>query len=117
MSRPEQQIQRAVFEHFRMRAAPGVIAWHTPNGGWRSKAEASILAGLGVRSGMPDVFALRNGRLFALELKPDGGRLTESQEQTLIALRAAGAEATHTHGLDQALAKLEQGGLLRGRIA
>jgi hypothetical protein len=35
-SRPEQQIQRAVFEHLAIRAASTVFAFHPANGGWRS---------------------------------------------------------------------------------
>ena len=50
-----------------------------------------------------------------LELKAEGGRLTEAQEHVLIKLRAAGATATHAHGLDQALRILECWGLLQGR--
>jgi hypothetical protein len=115
MSRPEQQIQRAVFQHFRQRAAPGVVAWHCPNGGWRSKAEASILAGQGVKKGVPDVNAVKNGKFYALELKAPGGKLTEAQEQMLIDLRTAGATACHCHGLDEALRILEGWGLLKGK--
>jgi hypothetical protein len=108
-------VQRAVFAHIRARPAPGVVAWHCPNGGWRSKVEASILAGLGVRAGIPDVCAIKDGRAYFLELKAEGGRLSEAQERMLVDLRAAGAMATHAHSLDRALAVLEQWGLLRGQ--
>jgi hypothetical protein len=114
-ARPEQQIQRAVFEHLRTRAAPGVFAFHPANGGYRKPIEAAILKGMGVRAGVPDIIAIRGGRTYALELKADGGRLSESQERVLIEMRAAGAMATHAHGLDQALRVLEGWGLLRGR--
>ena len=77
--------------------------------------EAKILQGLGVTSGVPDIIAVKDGRCFALELKAEGGKLTEAQEQVLIKLREAGATATHAHGLDQALRVLEGWGLLRGR--
>jgi len=117
MNRPEQKLQKAVFEHIRVRAVPGVVAWHTPNGGWRSRTEAKILKGQGVRPGIPDICAVKDGRAYFLELKAEGGRLTDPQEQTLIDLRAAGAQATHAHGLDQALAVLEQWGILRGKAA
>lgn len=116
MKRPEQQIQRAVFQHLRQRPARGVIAWHTPNGGARSKAEAAIMKGLGVTRGIPDVCAIKDGKFYALELKPEGGRLTDDQENMLVALREAGAMATHAHGLDQALRVLEGWGLLRGQV-
>jgi hypothetical protein len=75
LTRPENLIQRAVFEHLRVRSAPGVFAFHPANGGWRSPIEAAILKGLGVRAGVPDVIAVKDGRTYALELKPPGGRL------------------------------------------
>ena len=112
----EQQIQKAVFQHFAQRSAPGVVAWHTPNGGFRRKAEAAIMKGLGVLPGLPDVIAVKGGKLFALELKKPGGRLTRAQERMLIDLRAAGAMAMHAHGLDQALGQLERWGLLLGKV-
>jgi len=117
MSRTEQQIQRFVFAHLRGRPAPGMFAFHPPNGGYRKPVEAAILKSMGVVAGVPDIIAIHDGRPYALELKADGGRLTESQERALIALRAAGAMATHAHGLDQALAVLEAWGLLRGNLA
>jgi hypothetical protein len=46
-----------------------------------------------------------------LELKTENGRLTETQERTLAALRDAGTAATQCH---QALQILERWGLLRG---
>jgi hypothetical protein len=67
--RPEQTIQRAVFEHLAVRRAPGTFAFHVPNGGWRSRAEAAILKGLGVVAGVPDVILVCDGRVYALELK------------------------------------------------
>jgi hypothetical protein len=115
--RPEDQIQRAVFQHLALRAAPGVFAFHPPNGGWRSRAEAAILKGLGVRAGVPDVIVVKNGRTYELELKTPGGRLTEAQYATHAALRTAGAAVAISFSLDDALAQLERWGLLRGRAS
>ena len=109
MNRPEQAIQREVFRHCRMRPARGAS-----NGGYRRKVEAAILRGLGTVAGVPDVCAIKDGKAYFLEIKAEGGRLTEQQEQTLIDLRAAGASATHAHELDQCLRVLEGWGLLRG---
>jgi hypothetical protein len=114
---PEDQIQRAVFEHLRVRGAPDVFAFHVPNGGWRSRIEAAILEGLGVRAGVPDVIVVKNGRTYALELKTPGGRLTEAQYAAHAALRTAGAAVATSFSLDDALAQLERWGLLRGRAA
>jgi hypothetical protein len=116
-ARPEDQIQRAVFEHLALRSAPDVFAFHPANGGWRSRIEAAILKGLGVRAGVPDVIAVRDGRTYALEIKSPGGRLTTAQNAAHAALRAAGAAVVTSYGLDEALAQLERWGLLRGRAS
>jgi hypothetical protein len=113
-SRPEQQIQRAVFQHLAVRAASAVYAFHPPNGGWRSRVEGAIFKGLGVRAGLPDIFAVKGGQCYALELKASDGRLTPVQRDAHAALVVAGAEVAVAYGLDDALAQLEAWGLLRG---
>jgi hypothetical protein len=114
--RPEAAIQRAVFQHLRARGAPGIFAFHVPNGGYRRPTEAAILKGLGVVAGVPDVFAVHNGRCFALELKAEGGRVSDKQLETIAALREAGAFTCVAEGLDRALACLEAWGLLKGAV-
>jgi hypothetical protein len=114
--RPEQVIQRAVFQHIDARASPGVFAFHVPNGGWRSAIEAAIMKGQGVKAGVPDVFVVMKGNVFALELKPPGGRATPAQLEVLRQLKAAGAFCDIAEGLDAALARLESWGVLRGRV-
>ncbi len=113
--RPEQKIQRAVFQHFAARAAPGVFAFHPPNGGWRSPIEGAIFKGLGVKPGTPDVIAIKDGQVYALELKPPGGRVTLAQSETICAMEAAGAVCAVAYGLDDALAQLEAWGMLKGK--
>jgi hypothetical protein len=116
-ARPEDQIQRAVFEHLALRSAPGVFAFHPANGGWRSRIEAAILKGLGVRAGVPDVMAVKDGRTYALEIKSPGGRLTAAQNAAHAALRAAGAIVVTSYSLDDAVAQLEHWGLLLGKAS
>jgi len=113
--RPEDSIQRAVCQHLRMRGARGLLWWHVPNGGKRSRVEAAILKGLGVRAGVSDIIAVHEGKAFALELKADGGRPTEAQLQFIDDFRAAGGNAVVAEGLDQALRVLETWKLLRAR--
>ena len=50
---------------------PGVFAFHCPNGGKRSKIEASIFKGLGVKAGIPDVLIFYRAQIFGLELKAE----------------------------------------------
>jgi hypothetical protein len=116
-NRPEDIIQRAVFEHLRVRCAPGVYAFHVPNGGARSLIEGAILKGLGVRAGVPDLIAVKDGRTYALEIKRPGGRLTAVQNAAHAALRAAGAEVAVAYGIDAAIAVCEDWGLLRGKAS
>jgi hypothetical protein len=115
--RPEQGIQRAVFQHIDARGVPNLFAFHPANGGWRSPIEAKILQGLGVRAGTPDVILIHAGRTYGLEIKAEGGRPTPKQLETIAAMKAAGAEVAITEGLDHTLAQLEQWRLLRGRLS
>ena len=114
---PEAAIQRAVFQHLRARGTPGVFAFHPANGGYRKPVEAAILKGLGVVAGVPDVIAIHNGRVFAMELKAPGGRATVKLLEAIAAMREAGAFVALAEGLDRALACLEAWGLLRGRAS
>jgi hypothetical protein len=108
-NRPEDIIQRVVFEHLRVRSAPGIFAFHPANGGWRSRIEAAILKSLGVRAGVPDLIAVKDGRTYALETRSPGGRLTAAQSA------AQRAEVAVAYGIDAAIAVCEGWGLLRVR--
>jgi hypothetical protein len=113
-ARPEQQIQRALLEHLRLRGAPDLFAFHCPNGGARTPIEGAIFKSLGVVAGVPDLLIIRDGRVFALELKADSGRVTPAQTETQQRMSAAGAVVGVAVGIDQALAWLQQHKLLRG---
>jgi hypothetical protein len=113
-SQPEAAIQRAVFQHLRLRPTAGTFAFHVPNGGARRPVEAAIMKGLGVTAGVPDIIVIRNGKAHCLELKAPGGRLTDAQLAAHEALRAAGAEVATADNLDAALKHLQDWLLLRG---
>jgi hypothetical protein len=53
------------------------------------------------------------GRVYGLELKAAGGKLTPAQATTHNLMRAAGAVVGVAVGIDQAIAWLEANGLLR----
>jgi hypothetical protein len=114
---PEQGIQRALFQHLRLRGVPGLFAFHPPLGGYRRPIEAKIFQSLGVVAGVPDVILIHSGQTFALELKAENGRLTAAQTLVQNALREAGAQVATTYGLDAALEQLERWNLLRGRTS
>lgn len=100
MRRPEQTLQRAVVQY--LDAVLPATAWcfHAPNGGGRSKVEAAIFKGLGVRAGIPDICILYDGRAFWIELKAAKGRLSEAQERAHVRLWEAGCPVADARSLD-----------------
>jgi hypothetical protein len=114
---PEAQIQRAIVQHYRARAADGVFMFAVPNGGFRRPIEAAILKATGTVAGVPDTIWVKGGQVYALELKIAGGRPTEAQLATIAKMEAAGAFCCIADGLDRALAVLEAWGLLQGRAS
>jgi hypothetical protein len=61
------------------------------------------------------VFVIKAGRMFALELKTERGKLSPVQVATMDALAAAGVTCATAHGIDAAIAQLEAWQLLRGK--
>jgi hypothetical protein len=120
-ARPEQDLQKAVVQHLRVRAAPGCVWFHVPNqgtiGGRHAARIGGILKGMGVRPGVADLILLHKGTFFALELKAEFGRTSEQQLKFLQDVNAADGFAAVAEGLDAALKSLEMWGCLRGKAA
>jgi hypothetical protein len=91
-----------------------------------SAAETTRLSRIGLKRGLPDLFFLFEGLVFALELKRRGGRLSrtrigrtrsgaprilEGQEEVFPKLRAAGAAVAVAHSVDEMLAQIRLWGL------
>jgi hypothetical protein len=98
-------------------ARPDVFAFHVPLGGYRRPVEAAILKSVGTVAGIPDVLCIFEGRVFALEIKTERGRVTDVQRVTHERLRRAGANVAVAFGIDEAIAQLERWRLLRGRVS
>lgn len=117
MNRPEQQIHRAVVSHLKLRGAPGVVYWHAPMGMHAgSKVQGAIMKSLGARAGVSDLILVHDSKIFALELKADGGRATEAQLEFISDIGRAGAFTAIATGIDEALKTLETWGLLRAAV-
>jgi hypothetical protein len=101
----ESVLQRAVMDMLRLAHRPGVIFFHTPNGGWRSPIEAARFQGFGVLPGVPDILLCLppDGRMAGLELKSRTGRLSAAQIAFGEALRAAGGLWASANSLDMAI--------------
>lgn len=113
MKRPEQAIQKAVVAHLHARAESHVYFFHPANGGKRSVIEGAIFKSLGVRAGTPDLIILRAGKMYCLELKAPGGRLSPSQRIAIERLEHCGAAVATASSIDEALITLECWGILR----
>jgi hypothetical protein len=113
---PEQTIQRALFEHIRMRGVDGLVAIHVPNSGYRSRVEAKILVGLGCETaGVPDLLLWHAAKAYAVELKSEDGRIADSQIAMLDRLSQARVITAVAYGLGSAVRILEDWNLLRGK--
>ena len=79
--RPEQALHRAAVAYLRLLENLGeLVFFHPANGGVRSRTEAAIFKGLGVRAGVPDLVVLFPGaRCAFIELKSDVRRLSAAQ--------------------------------------
>lgn len=74
---------------------PGVVYWHTPNGGGRSAVEGVRFKQAGVKAGIHDFLFLWGG-LYGLELKKPGGVLSPAQIAMHARLLGAGMVASET---------------------
>lgn len=114
MNRPEQDIQHAVTQLLAYAAVKGLIWFAIPNGGQRSKTEAAIFKGLGVKPGVADFgFVLPGGRAAFLELKSRKGRLSPAQRDFREACTAAGALWAMARTTDEAIEVLRSWGAVR----
>jgi hypothetical protein len=109
----EAQIQAAVIRWLQLRAWPGVVWFHVPNGGSRHKIEAARMRGQGVVPGVPDIILMHDGRSYALELKTGVGRVSTAQSAMQKRMRDAGVTVEVAYGVDAALSYLESWGLVR----
>jgi hypothetical protein len=112
MKRAEDTIQRTICQHLRKRAERGVVWWSAANNP-RSARDGARLKAMGLRAGISDLFFIKRGNLYALELKAENGRETEAQMQFRSDVNAAGGFATVAHGLDKAIKILESWGIIR----
>jgi hypothetical protein len=97
--RPEKQLQKALCEHLTVRGITISTGGIIPPGGYRSPVEGAIFKSIGAKSGLPDLFLLREGKLYGLELKAEGGRISATQATAYVLLWQAGATVETAVGM------------------
>jgi hypothetical protein len=119
----EREAQVALVEHLRYRCAPDATWWAVPNGFNASRASRRRMVEEGLRKGVPDMTFIKKGMqpLF-LELKADttggvggcGNKATVSDSQVEMhrEIHNSGGRVCIVFGLDEAIAQLEEWGVL-----
>lgn len=112
--RPEDELHRSVVAHLRLRSRPGVVFWHTPNGGARSGVTGAMLKALGTRAGVPDLLFILppSGRIAGLELKAGRGKPTDQQQRFGQELVEAGGLWSWANNIDDVLSTLTRWGVI-----
>ena len=101
--RPEQALHKPVADLLSAILIPPTWFSTFPSGGG-GKVRGSILKGLGLKAGVPDLLIVHEGRAYWIELKaPKTGRLSEAQKVTQPALRAAGSPVANLRTIDEVL--------------
>jgi hypothetical protein len=91
--------------------------FHVPNGERRDPVAAMRCKRQGVSPGVPDyIFVGPGGRIFFLELKRVGGRLSEAQLDWQQHLMRCGFPYLVTNNLADALGELYEQGIVRARV-
>jgi hypothetical protein len=115
LNRPEDQIQRSVVQALTLAR---VHFFPVPNGGKRSRLEAAIMVGLGVKAGVPDIIITSrlpnfpHARGGALEIKAPGKKATDKQAEWIETLRGDGWEAEVGVGAPECFGWLRKWGLV-----
>jgi VRR-NUC domain len=113
---PKRRQQRERHEHqafvqdIKWRLPPTTFFFHPPMGGRRSAVTGA--QSLGAKAGMPDVMLIASGKIYGVELKAPGGRLSPVQQECHSALRAAGVTVGVACGLDEPLDLLQSWGII-----
>lgn len=116
--RPEQAFQQQV-AHYLAAYLGGTTAWWSaiPLGGG-GRLRGAILKGMGVKSGIPDIFIVARGRVYGLELKAPKGSVSEAQREAHRALELAGCPVAICKSLDDVAAFLKRHGIaVKARVA
>jgi len=95
--------QAAVVDWLRRR---GALFWHTPNEGNLPPQYRQKLRLLGVLSGVSDILIF-DGRLIALELKTERGRVSQAQLDFIDLVIAFGGLGRVCYGREEAIRWLE----------
>ena len=109
----EHDVQCAICEYLDLRK---VCYWAVPNGGKRSKSEANRLKAEGVKSGVPDITVLYDGKYYGLEVKRPAtlapkGRLSKNQKIMIERIETAQGKVKVVYGVEDVIESFDEWGI------
>jgi hypothetical protein len=96
---------------------PEWLYTHIPSGEYRDKVTAARLKAMGLKAGWPDFIFMGPGKVFFLELKRKGGKPSEAQKEVAAGLKARGCLYHLSDTLDDAIATLNEMGIINARVS
>jgi len=107
----EDRTQAAIVDWIRV-CAPGCLVFHVPNGGLRSKREASRFKWIGVVAGIPDLIIWApGGRTYTIEVKAPEGVLRKNQKTIAARMNVLEIPRCIARSIDDVRAAFAQWGL------
>jgi hypothetical protein len=92
MKHEETKLHQAVVKHLELRGVQGLVYFHCPMGiHAASKFQGAMAKSLGARKGVSDLILVHRSKIFCLELKIIGGRVTEDQNLFIADMDRQGA--------------------------
>ena len=110
LEQSEHDIQTAIIQYL---TVMGFFVWRN-NSGMIAVGEGKYrrMIKMGV-AGLPDVFALKGGVLYGIEVKRPKGKPTDLQLMQIQALNKHGAKAFIAHSVDEVVEKINENHLTR----
>lgn len=100
MNEKEADIQHAILDYLALKR---IFHWRNNSGALKTEKGRFVRFGA---VGSPDIFALRNGTLYAIEVKTQKGRVSEAQAKFLVEFNRAGGVPVIARTIDDVTTKL-----------
>lgn len=104
-------LQSGIVQFARWALPEDALQFAVPNGGLRSKRTAQILAGQGVKAGIPDLFLMHDARALGIEVKIRNTYPSMVQKQMHHRLLRCGIDTVIVRSLDEWIAAVESFGV------
>lgn len=112
MFHPEFHLQKSIIDYLAMFGRRDVFYFHPFNKA-SSPREGKMAKLMGVVAGVPDLIFFQDGTTWCLELKVEGGKLSDAQKETIPIIEHCGIDVEIAYGFKDALRILEKRGVLR----